>query len=280
MSRHRADADELRAFYARQMAVASRSTDPRLERIFELVPREVFLPPGPWKIRVGEEYVKTPSADPAYIYQNNLIALDADKEINNGEPFLHARWIGAVAPQPGETVTHVGAGAGYYSAILSMLVLAGGRVRAVEIDTRLAAAAKHNLEPFDNATVIEGDAVTLPIAPSDVIYVNAGVPAPPAHWLHALRLGGRLIFPWRPSPKVGMAALVTRTGSGFELRPLMPAWFIACVGASEEPAGSMPPDGAAAWQSRSIRLTAEQAPDHSATAVYQDVWFSSEPPPQ
>jgi protein-L-isoaspartate(D-aspartate) O-methyltransferase len=254
--------------------------DPRLERIFELVPREVFLPPGPWKIRVGEAYVETPSADLAYIYQNNLVALDADKEINNGEPFLHARWIGAVAPQPGETVTHIGAGAGYYSAILSMLVLAGGRVRAIEIDSRLAAAAKYNLEPFENATVIAGDAVALPIAPSDVIYVNAGVLAPPAHWLHALRLGGRLIFPWRPSQKVGIAALVTRTGSGFELKPLMPAWFIPCVGASEEPAGSMPPDGALAWRSRSIWLTTEQAPDRSATAVYQDVWFSSEPPPQ
>jgi protein-L-isoaspartate(D-aspartate) O-methyltransferase len=262
------------------MAVASRSTDPRLERIFELVPREAFLPPGPWKIRVGEVYVETPSADPAYIYQNNLVALDADKEIDNGEPFLHARWIGAVAPQPGETVTHIGAGAGYYSAILSMLVLAGGRVRAIEIDKRLAAAAAYNLEPFENATVIAGDAVALPMVPSDVVYVNAGVLAPPVPWLRALRPGGRLIFPWRPSQKVAVAALVTRTSLGLELKPLMPAWFIPCIGVSEEPAGSTPPDAGSAWRSRSIRLTAEQAPDHSATAVYPNVWFSSEPPLQ
>jgi len=50
---------------------------------------------------VAERYLETPSADAAYFYQNNLVALDTDKGINNGEPFLHAGWIGAVAPQPG-----------------------------------------------------------------------------------------------------------------------------------------------------------------------------------
>jgi protein-L-isoaspartate(D-aspartate) O-methyltransferase len=88
------------------------------------------------------------------------------------------------------------------------------------------------------------------------------------------------LCPWRPSQLVAIAALVTRTASGLELRPLTPAWFIPCIGASGEPAGSTAPDGAAAWQSRSIRLTAEEAPDQSATAVYQDVWFSSQPTPQ
>src|SRR5712671_2759911 len=109
MDGQRASLDEIRGFYARLMVCASRSRDPRLERIFELVPREAFLPPGPWKIMVGEKYLETPSADPAYLYQNTLVAIDAAKGINNGEPFLHAAWIGAVAPQPGETVAHVGA---------------------------------------------------------------------------------------------------------------------------------------------------------------------------
>ena len=74
------------------MACASRSSDPRLERIFEAVPREAFLPPGPWKIVVGETYLDTPSADPTYIYENNLVGLNADKGINNGEPYLQAAW--------------------------------------------------------------------------------------------------------------------------------------------------------------------------------------------
>ena len=120
--------DEARTLYARMMAAASGSADPRLERIFELVPREAFLPPGPWHIMVEHRLVETPSADPALLYQNALVVLDRQKGINNGEPFLHAGWIGAVAPGAGETVTQVGAGGGYYTAILSMLVLPGGKV--------------------------------------------------------------------------------------------------------------------------------------------------------
>src|ERR1051326_3388550 len=70
---------------------------------------------GSWS---GTTTFRRPSADPRYLYQNNLIALDAEKGINNGEPFLHARWIGALVLNAGETVTHIGAGTGYYSAIL------------------------------------------------------------------------------------------------------------------------------------------------------------------
>jgi protein-L-isoaspartate(D-aspartate) O-methyltransferase len=276
MKGERAGLNEVRGFYAKLMAGASRSHDPRLERVFELVPREAFLPPGPWKIMVGDSYIDTPSADPLYLYQNTLVALDAEKGINNGEPFLHAAWIGAVAPQSGEIVTHIGAGTGYYSAILSMLVLPGGRVHAFEIEERLAAAARDNLLPFENACVTTGNAVSLPVRPSDLIYVNAGVAAPPVSWLQALRPGARMIFPWRPSTSVGIAALVTARTSGFEVKPLMPAWFIPCIGASETARESAPVNGNAAWRSRSLHLTTQRAPDETATAVYRDLWLSSQ----
>jgi protein-L-isoaspartate(D-aspartate) O-methyltransferase len=276
MDGQRAGLDEVRGFYAKLMAAASRSRDPKLERIFELVPREAFLPPGPWKIKVGDSYVDTPSADPIYLYQNTLVALDAEKGINNGEPYLHAAWIGAVAPQPGEIVTHIGAGTGYYSAILSMLVLPGGRVHAFEIEEKLAAAARENLLPFENASVTAGDAVSLPVPPSDLIYVNAGVTAPPVGWLHALRPRGRMIFPWRPSKAIGIAVLVTAKGSGFELKPLMPAWFIPCVGASEIGTNATTISTNAAWRSCSLHLTEQRAPDETATVVYPELWFSSE----
>ena len=282
MKGQRAGLDEIRGFHAKLMADASRSRDPRLERIFELLPREAFFPPGPWKIQLAgsQNYLETPSADPAYLYQNTLVALDADKGINNGTPFFHAAWIGAIAPQPGETIAHIGAGTGYYSAILSMLVLEGGCLNAFEIEEELAAAARHNLAPFENVSLIAGNAALLPLPPSDLIYVNAGVLAPPLQWLQALRLGGRMIFPWRPSDTVGVSVLVTRSGLGFELKLLMPAWFIPCIGASEGVAGSTPLDPNAARRSQSIRLTAEQVPDQTATAVYQDIWFSSASSPK
>ena len=276
MGGRRASLDEIRGFYAKLMAGASRSRDPRLERISSSYLARHSCRGGPRKIMVGDSYVDTPSADPIYLYQNARVALDAEKGINNGEPFLHAAWVGAVSPQPGEIVTHIGAGTGYYSAILSMLVLPGGRVHAFEIEEKLAVAAGENLLPFENATVTAGDAVSLPVPSSDLIYVNAGVAAPPADWLHALRPGGRMIFPWRPSKAVGIATLVTARASGLEVKPLMPAWFIPCIGASGTVPNSAPVSGNAAWRSRSLHLTAQRATDESATAVYPDLWFSSQ----
>ncbi len=262
------------------MAAASHSADPRLERIFELVPREAFVSAGPWQIMAGNCYVETPSADPAYLYQNALVALDAAKGINNGEPYLHAAWIGAVAPKGGDAVCHIGAGTGYYTALLSMLVLPGGKVEAFEIEPDLAVRAVRNLEPFEAVSVTTGDATRLAIPASDLIYVNAGVAAPPAAWLRALRPHGRMIFPWRPAPDVGLAVMIRRTEAAFVVEPLMPAWFIPCVGASNTEQCTKVPDSAAAWSSRTVWLSAERPPDESATAIYPHVWFSSAPAPR
>lgn len=266
---------EVRGYFAKMMANASGSNDPRLEHVFELVPREAFLGKGPWKIWIEGKYIDTPSADPIHVYQNNLVALDASQGINNGEPFLHARWIGTVAPQKGETVTHIGTGTGYYTAILSMLVLPGGQVFGIELNSELAASARKNLLRFENAHVVTGDAVSAEIRPSDIIYVNAGVVVPPLNWLFAMRPGGRLIFPWRPSQKVGIAMLITREPAGFAALPIISSWFIPCVGASLDLDGDQAPDDKAAWQIKSLHLMTESQPNDTAVAVYQDVWFST-----
>lgn len=277
MKNERASIEEIRGFFARLITAASRSSDPRLERAFEAVPREAFFPPGPWKVKVNHRYIDTPSADPIYLYQNALVVLDADKGINNGEPALHAAWIGAVAPQRGEAVTHIGAGMGYYTAILSMLVLPTGTVSAFEIDESLAEKARLNLEPFDGTNVSSADATLKRLPKSDVVYVNAGVAAPPADWLRALKPGGRMIFPWRPSEEVALTILVQAERGRFNVTPLMPAWFIPCVGASREVTASKTPASfTEARTTRSIWRTTDRLPDQSAIAIYPDVWFSSE----
>lgn len=267
--------EDIRKFYARLMAANAASSDPRLEEVFGEVPREAFLGPGPWTIVAGNGKVTTPSANPAHVYQNVLVALDADKGINNGEPFLHAMWIGKLAPKPGEIVTHIGAGTGYYTAVLARLVSPGGSVTAFELDRNLAELARKNLEAYGNATVVRGDAVTTPLPASDIIYVNAGVVAPPARWLKALRPGGRMIFPWRPAERVPLAVMVTRTEKGFACDPFMRAWFIPCFGASVADLAAKIPTREQATRSRSIWLTSDKAPDRTATAIFGDVWFSS-----
>jgi protein-L-isoaspartate(D-aspartate) O-methyltransferase len=272
--------DELRAFHAKLMAAASNSDDPRLERVFELVPRHAFLPPGPWKIAVNKHYCETPTDNPAYVYQNNLIALDAGKGINNGEPFLHAAWIGAINPSPGDRICHIGAGSGYYTAILSVLASPGGSVEAFEVDAALASTARENLAPYEGVTVTHGDATQMELPQADLIYVNAGVLAPPRSWLQALRPGGRMIFPWRPAEDVGLAMLITRSeAGGFDAKPLMNSWFIPCVGgASTLDYFAVAPDSRAARSVRSIWLTSERTPDETAVATYEHVWFSTAAP--
>ncbi|ESZ28816.1 MULTISPECIES: protein-L-isoaspartate O-methyltransferase [unclassified Mesorhizobium] len=268
--------EDIRKFYARLLVANAGSPDPRLEAAFAEVPREAFLGPGPWTVIAGNGKVTTPSADPAHIYQNVLVTLDDDKGINNGEPFLHAMWIGKLAPKPGEAVTHIGAGTGYYTAVLARLVLPGGTVTGFELDEKLADLARKNLEAYGNATVVHGDAVTTPLPPSDIIYVNAGVAAPPAGWLKALRPGGRMIFPWRPAERVPLAVMVIRTQKGFACDPFMRSWFIPCVGASLADSASRIPTREQAARSRSIWLVQDRAPDDTATAISGDVWFSSE----
>jgi protein-L-isoaspartate(D-aspartate) O-methyltransferase len=272
------DWNEHRAFYARLMAAASGFDDPRLERVFKLVPREAFLPRGPWQISGPDgRYHETPSDDPAYIYQNNIVALDAAREINNGEPFLHATWLGAVNPCPDDRVCHVGTGFGYYTAILSVLASPGGFVTAFEVDEALARTARHNLDPYEGVSVTHENATEADLPPSDIVYVNAGVLAPPPTWLRALRPGGRMIFPWRPSEEVGLAMLVKRGESGaFQVKRVSPAYFIPCVGgASSKDRLATAPDTRAAGSVQSIWLTSEREPDESAVATYEHVWFSS-----
>ncbi len=268
--------DEAREFYAKMLAAASESTDPRLERAFELVPREAFVGKGPWKIRAGRSYVLTPSANPVYLYQNTLVALNAAKGINNGEPFLHAKWLGLSAPKGGDTITHIGAGTGYYTAILSVLALPDGHVTAFEIDENLAAMAKINLRPFENAAIIQGNAVTQPLPPSDVIYVNAGVSRPPVRWLDALKMGGRMICPWCPRSGHGLAILVTRTNRGLAVEPFMPVRFIPCTDASSSEDCTMTPQISNAWRTRSLHKVTDRQPDSTAIAIYGEIWMSCE----
>jgi protein-L-isoaspartate(D-aspartate) O-methyltransferase len=289
MPSNSASVEQFRSFYASCMASAARQPtwprgyafQTRLEGAFETVPREMFLPPGPWHVEAAPgSYVETPNADIRFLYQDLLVAIDKKRGINNGQPSGHARFMGQLEPRPGETVVHIGAGTGYYTAILSMLVAPGGGIAAFELHEDLAARASHNLQTLDNISVTAGDATALRLPEADLIYVNAGVIRPPAHWLMALRPGGRMFLPWRPAADIGIALFIKRTAIGFSVNPAMPAWFIPCVGASRGAPGDRHPGGDGAWAARALYLKAERRPDATAIAVYDELWFSSEQPSQ
>jgi protein-L-isoaspartate(D-aspartate) O-methyltransferase len=186
-----------RAFYAKLVAAAGGPLRDRLEDAFATVRRENFLGAGPWLARSIYEatYVQTPTDDPVHLYQNLLFALRDEKGINNGEPCLHGQLLGALNPDEGATVLHIGCGTGYYTAILAELVGPTGRVIGYEVDPELAARAVDNLAPWRNVEVrcVSGVAGGLPRC--HAVYVNAGATRPAAAWLDALNDGGRLVFP-------------------------------------------------------------------------------------
>ena len=188
---------DLRRVYARQMlALASALADRQLEDAFAAVPRESFLGKGPWRIMTPwSPYATVPEQDPALLYQDVVVALDEERGINNGSPSLHAHWMHLVAPRRGERVAHIGAGAGYYAAILAELVGNEGRVTAVEYDAKRAQSARDNLKDRANVDVIAADGRRWPQQPTDIIYVNFATPRPADVWIDNLAVGGRLIFP-------------------------------------------------------------------------------------
>jgi protein-L-isoaspartate(D-aspartate) O-methyltransferase len=159
------------------------------------VAREDFLGPGPWQIvRWGSGYRTTPDPDPVYLYTDDVIGILPERNLKTASP-LHAALIAAAAPQPGEHVVHVGAGVGYYTAILAELVGATGRVAAIEFDAELAARATANLAQTPHVRAVHADGTQVMLEPADVIYVNAGATRPADAWLERLKEGGRLILP-------------------------------------------------------------------------------------
>jgi protein-L-isoaspartate(D-aspartate) O-methyltransferase len=266
--------EQARNSYASQITNLAGIDNSRIRAAFAAVVREAFLPPPPWTIISAG--IATRTSDLADIYNDVLVAIDPQRGINNGEPALHAAWIAAVSPQPGETLIHVGAGTGYYTAILALLVQPDGRVEAFEYETDLAAQAARNLTIYSNVTVHAASAFGRVLPDADVIYVNAGVIAPDVQWLRALNLGGRLIFPWQPHKGWGPALLVTRRERGFSAQSLMTVGFISCSGTTEKISISRLPTEADLEAVRSIWIRSNRSPDSSAVAIYDDVWFSSE----
>lgn len=225
--------------------------DPRLEAALASVRREDFLEQGPWLTYLWRhkrqgEYIGTPSADPAWLYIDNIFAILPERHLNNGQPSAHAKLIGEAAIREGEHVVHVGSGTGYYTAIMAELAGPSGKVTAIELEPDLAERARRNLaSAWPNVRVVQGDGGAVPIAGADVIYVNAGATRPAASWLDGLQDGGRLIVPLTtdkgfisndppvPIHKRGAVFRIERRGGDYLARWLSPMAIFPCESARD-----------------------------------------------
>jgi protein-L-isoaspartate(D-aspartate) O-methyltransferase len=186
----------VRRAYAKEIIAISKIPDASVETAFAEVRREDFLGPGPWLV-IGErgDYVPTPSANPAYLYLDHVVAILPQRHLNNGQPSLHAKLLAHAGLRAGEHVVHVGTGTGYYTAIMAHLVGNSGRVTGIELDPDLAVRAWQNLASYPNVQIVCGNGAVTPFDAADVIYVSAGATRPAEAWLDGLADGGRLILP-------------------------------------------------------------------------------------
>ncbi|HSS70367.1 MAG TPA: methyltransferase domain-containing protein [Casimicrobiaceae bacterium] len=269
--------EDFRKFYAHFIVKSSGSSDERLIAAFSAVPREKYLGPGPWQVFVGAGYLPTISSDPRLLYQDILVGLASNRGINNGQPSLHARCLAACAPRSGETVIHIGAGTGYYTAVLAELIGNEGKVLALEIEPDLAARARDNLAHLPNVAVSAASAEEVSLPACDLIYVNAGATHPLPSWLDALKIGGRLIFPLTPNEGFGCMLLVTRTNeSAYGASVVTRAAFIPCVGARDD---AMSKTLATALERQSLKavrsLRRNDVPDETAWCAGSGWWLST-----
>jgi len=267
----------LRSFYARYVAAVAGVKDERISAAFAAVAREDFMGAGPWQVAVAGGYIATHTDDPRVLYQNILIGLKTEAGINNGQPTLHAKCLEMAEPRTDDVVIHVGAGTGYYTAILAHLVGRKGKVVAYEIDRELAMRARENLAPWAMVRVRRQSAVAARLPVADVIYVCAGASHIPAAFLDGLAIGGRLVLPLTPNERAGCMLLVTRASANeFAAKIFSPAAFIPCIGARDDAASTALATalaGGGADRVRSLRRT--EAPDASAWCIGSGWWLST-----
>ncbi len=234
---------QIKQFFTEEIRAAAAlpegSETERVLRAFATVPREDHVGAGPWLLRsplFGMASRRTPDANPSHLYHNVLIALDEEQGINIGDPSMWARFFARTSITQGSSVLQVGAGSGYYTAILAELVGKHGRVLATETNGNLADFATDALDDRRNVSFRKGNGATdidAEDGPFDLVVAFAGVTHPARSWINCLKPDGRMLIPLTNESWWGAMALLERDGMDFNATTLGRCGFFPCLGARD-----------------------------------------------
>lgn len=148
----------------------------------------------------------------------NLAFADVEIPIGEGasmfKPIIEGKILQALRLKRSDNVLEIGAGSGYFAALLASRT---EWVRSIEIEPALARLASDNLKHYgiENVIVEEGDgAAGWPHrGPYDLIVFSGGLPVLPPALLAQLKPGGRL-FAFVGEAPVMKARLVTCVAEG------------------------------------------------------------------
>ena len=219
--------------------------DPAVLQAMLEVPREAFVP---------EDEVE-------FAYRDSPLPIAAGQTIS--QPYIVALMAAALELEPNDRVLEVGTGSGYAAAVLSRITR---EVYTIERHAELAERAGQVLESlgYDNVHVLHGDGTKgwPEHAPYDGIVVAAGGPEVPEALLAQLAVGGRLVIPIGPTPRLQELVRITRVGEDeYSRENLGGVRFVPLIGAE-------------GWQERAGGLARAGAEAHGAVMIVRE---SAEP---
>ena len=237
----------VRRDFANRMAALARVRSADLVEALAHVPREDFVGPGPWQVMrppFTTGYVETPDADPSHLYDTVVVALDASRCLNNGEPSGLTAWLDALDIMSGIRFLHIGCGTGYYSAVAAHAASSRGAVLALEADPGIAGLARQHLANYRNVEVRCATGPTPADRNFDAILVNAGATEIVPSWLDRLADRGRMIVPLTTTRSIagiggdqiglGHVLRIERQLDAYLARFISPVGIFHCVGARSE----------------------------------------------
>ena len=205
-----------RAIMIKQQLEARGVRDQAVLAAMKEVPREDFVPPELLGVA----------------YEDGPLPIGEGQTIS--QPYMVAYMIEALGIAPGDKVLEIGTGSGYAAAVLSRVAT---EVHTVERLVPLAETARARLGRlgYDNISVHVGDG-TLgwpEHAPYHAIVVTAGAPSLPEPLLEQLAIGGRLVIPVGPHPRMQTLVRVRRLGEkDYREETLMDVVFVPLIGAA------------------------------------------------